>query len=213
MNDKCKAIYNFLSEKFIAPKCELEYENLFQLLVAVILSAQCTDKRVNSVTKELFKKFKSPNDFSLLKNEELEKLIYSCGFYKNKAKNIINLSKVLVNNYNCKIPNTIEELTKLPGVGRKTANVVLSEGFKKNALAVDTHVFRVSHRLNLSKAKTPTQTEFDLKKQFNEEIWSELHLFLVLFGRYICKSRNPICSDCKLKEYCNYYKEKKDVCW
>lgn len=193
--------------------CELNYGSIFELLVAVILSAQCTDKRVNSVTKELFKKYNKPEDFVNLSTEELEKLIFSCGFYKNKAKNIKKMSKDLIEKYNGEVPSTIEELMALSGVGRKTANVVLSEGFKKNAFAVDTHVFRVSHRLSLSKAKTADKTEFDLKQVFDENLWSEIHFYMVLFGRYICKSQRPKCEECKLKQYCQYYKEKKDVYW
>jgi len=209
MDNKCKAIYEYLSEKFETPKCELNYESVFQLLVAVILSAQCTDKRVNQVTEKLFKNYKTPYDFAKLSNIELEKMIYSCGFYKNKAQNIIAMSKDLIERFNGIVPNNLEELTTLAGVGRKTANVVLSEGFKQNAIAVDTHVFRVSHRLNLSNAKTPEQTEMDLRKAFKEEFWSSLHLYLVLFGRYTCKSQRPDCENCKLQKYCNYYKEKK----
>ena len=173
--------------------CELNYGSIFELLVAVILSAQCTDKRVNSVTKELFKKYNKPEDFVNLSTEELEKLIFSCGFYKNKAKNIKKMSKDLIEKYNGEVPSTIEELMALSGVGRKTANVVLSEGFKKNAFAVDTHVFRVSHRLSLSKAKTADKTEFDLKQVFDENLWSEIHFYMVLFGRYICKLHRNAC--------------------
>lgn len=212
MDKKSKAIYSYLKSLFNMRGCELNYGSIFELLVAVILSAQCTDKRVNSVTKELFKKYNKPEDFVNLSTEELEKLIFSCGFYKNKAKNIKKMSKDLIEKYNGEVPSTIEELMALSGVGRKTANVVLSEGFKKNAFAVDTHVFRVSHRLSLSKAKTADKTEFDLKQVFDENLWSEIHFYMVLFGRYICKSQRPKCEECKLKQYCQYYKEKKDVC-
>jgi len=209
MDKICTDIYNYFNDLFKVPKCELNYNNLFQLLVSVVLSAQCTDKRVNMVTKELFKEYKSSKDFLRLSQEELEQKIYSCGFYKNKAKNILKLSKVLEEKYNGEVPSNLEELTALPGVGRKTANVVLSEGFKQNAIAVDTHVFRVSHRLNLSNASTPEKTEFDLRAKFDENLWSNLHLYLVLFGRYICKSIKPECENCKLQKYCSYYKEKK----
>ena len=209
MDKKCEEIYNYLNEKFQMPRCELNYENNFQLLVAVILSAQCTDKRVNQVTRELFKNYKTAKDFLNLKHEELEKIIYSCGFYKNKAKNILSMSRDLLNKFDGIVPNNLEDLTSLAGVGRKTANVVLSEGFKQNAIAVDTHVFRVSHRLNLSNGKTPNQTEMDLREKFDEKYWSSLHLYLVLFGRYICKSQRPDCENCELKKYCSYYKEKK----
>lgn len=208
MEQKCKEIYNFLNETFKTPKCELVYDSLFQLVVSVVLSAQCTDKRVNVVTKDLFKEYKTSKDFLKLSQEELEKKIYSCGFYKNKAKNILNLSKVLEEKYNGIVPSKLEELISLPGVGRKTANVILSEGFKQNAIAVDTHVFRVSHRLGLSNGKTPEQTEFDLREKFDEDLWSSLHLYLVLFGRYVCKSQRPECENCKLQKYCSYFKEK-----
>lgn len=208
MDEKCQFIYNTLNDIYKTPKCELEYDNLFELLVAVILSAQCTDKRVNLVTKELFKNHKTPQDFVKLKQDELEKMIYSCGFYKNKAKNILSMSRDLIDKFSGVVPNNMDELTSLSGVGRKTANVVLSEGFKQNAIAVDTHVFRVSHRLNLSNAKTPDKTEEDLKKLFDENLWSSLHLYMVLFGRYICKSQRPNCEICKFKKICVYYKEK-----
>ena len=208
MDKKCQEIYSYLNNLFKMPKCELNYKNIFELLVAVVLSAQCTDKRVNEVTKVLFEKYKTPQDFSKLSNEKLENIIYSCGFYKNKAKNILNMSKDLLERFNGEVPSTLEELTSLAGVGRKTANVVLSEGFKQNAIAVDTHVFRVSHRLDLSNAKTPDKTEEDLKAKFNEELWSNLHLYLVLFGRYTCKSQRPDCKNCGLQKYCTYFKEK-----
>ena len=208
MEQKCIDIYNILYDIYKIPKCELEYDSLFQLLVAVILSAQCTDKRVNMVTKELFKKYKTCDDFLKLSTSELEDKIHSCGFYHNKAKNILSLCKVLKEHYNGEVPDSMDELLTLPGVGRKTANVVLSEGFKQNAIAVDTHVFRVSHRLGLSDSKTADKTEFDLKEKFDENLWSNLHLYLVLYGRYVCKSLRPQCENCRLKKYCNYYKEK-----
>lgn len=207
MDKKCSDIYKILSNIYGEPKCELVYENIFQLLISVILSAQCTDKRVNAVTKELFKECKTPQDFINLGQEKLEQKIYSCGFYHNKAKNIIALCKDLVEKYNGKIPPTLEELTKLAGVGRKTANVVLSEGFKKAGLAVDTHVFRVSHRLNLSSAKTADKTEIELKNLFDEELWGKTHLYFVTFGRYVCKSQKPLCENCPLKEFCTYNKK------
>ncbi|MGN1208574.1 MAG: endonuclease III [Christensenellales bacterium] len=208
MNKKCKEIYNYFDKIFENPKCELEYDSIFQLLVAVILSAQCTDKRVNLVTKELFKEYKTPWDFQKLSGEELEEKIHSCGFYKNKAKSILLASKDLIEKFDGVVPNTLEELMTLSGVGRKTANVVLSEGFKKNAIAVDTHVFRVSHRLKLSEGKTPLEVEKDLQKSFDKKLWGSLHLYLVLFGRYKCKSLKPLCEDCELKKYCSYYKER-----
>lgn len=207
MDSKCEEIYLYLKSLYNSRGCELNYNSNFELLIAVILSSQCTDKRVNEVTKTLFKKYNTPKDYVDLDLNELEKLIYSCGFYKNKAKNIKNMSKMLLEEFDGKVPQTLEELTRLSGVGRKTANVVLSEGFKKNAIAVDTHVFRVSHRLDLTNGKTPNKVEEDLKKRFDENIWGELHFYLVLFGRYICKSKKPNCKECKLQKYCLYFKK------
>lgn len=208
MNNKTEKIQNYLNELFPAPVCELNYKNNFELLVAVILSAQCTDKRVNIVTKELFKKYNTPKDFAFLEQEELEKLIYSCGFYKNKAKYIISASKDILERFNGQVPSTQQQLKSLSGVGQKTANVVYSVGFGGDAIAVDTHVFRVSHRLNLSTEKDPTKVEQDLCKIFKKKDWGKLHYQFVLFGRYKCKSQRPDCKDCKLKDICSYYKLK-----
>ena len=208
MNKTNKDIYNILSAKFNEPKCELNYSSTFELLIAVILSAQCTDKRVNLVTEKLFKIYNTPESFAKLENLELEKLIYSCGFYKNKAKNIINMSKSLIERFNGIVPSTLEELESLDGVGRKTANVVLSVAFNKNAIAVDTHVFRVSKRLNLSKSNSVLGVEKDLMKAFDENLWGKLHHMLVLFGRYTCKSQNPNCINCELYDLCKYKNKK-----
>lgn len=212
MNKKlCIEIIENLKQTYPDAKCSLDFSTPFELLIAVMLSAQCTDDRVNKTTPSIFAKYNTPEDFAKMDLSLLENLIHPCGFYKNKAKNIKKMSKDLIEKYNGEVPSTIEELMALSGVGRKTANVVLSEGFKKNAFAVDTHVFRVSHRLSLSKAKTADKTEFDLKQVFDENLWSEIHFYMVLFGRYICKSQRPKCEECKLKQYCQYYKEKKDV--
>ncbi len=205
MEQKCRDIYEYFSQLFSFPRCELNYENVFELLISVILSSQCTDKRVNEVTKELFKVCKTPTDFLNLGQEKLEEKIYSCGFYKNKAKNILSCCSDLIEKYNSCVPNTLEELTSLAGVGRKTANVVLAEGFNQNAIAVDTHVLRVAKRLGLSTTKNPNKTEEELKKLFDEHLWRNLHQYMVLFGRYHCKSKNPACENCKLKKYCNYF--------
>lgn len=213
MNKKCTEIYGYLDNLFENPRCELEYDTVFELLVAVILSSQCTDKRVNVVTKDLFKKYNKPQDFAKLSQSELESKIRSCGFYHNKAKNIIGASKDILERFGGVVPNTLEALTSLSGVGRKTANVVLSEGFKQSAIAVDTHVFRVSLRLELSGGNSPKQVEFDLQKIFDQNLWSSLHQYLVLFGRYYCKSKNPKCEICGLKKYCKYYKENFNVRW
>lgn len=201
-----KDIYNILYNKFGEAKCELDFSNNYELIVAVILSARCTDKRVNIITKDLFKKYPTIKDLAQAKIEELEKMIYSCGFYKNKAKNLIAMANDVVNNFNGVVPSEFEQLTSLAGVGRKTANVVMAVGFSKQAIAVDTHVFRVSNRLGIVKAKNPLDCELSLQKVVDKDKWAQFHHFLVLFGRYVCKSQNPNCKNCELRDYCEYIK-------
>ena len=205
---KPEQIYDILDKKFPNASSELNFSSNFELLVCVILSAQCTDKRVNEVTKTLFKKYNTPNQFASLKQEELEKLIYSCGFYHNKAKNIIACSKQLVEKYNGEVPNDLNALQTLSGVGRKTANVVYSVAFGGDAIAVDTHVFRTSNRLGLSNSNNVLDCEKDLMKALPKNLWSKMHYLLVLFGRYNCKSQNPKCDTCEFKHICKYYKTK-----
>ena len=188
--------------------CELNYSTDFELLVAVILSAQCTDKRVNLVTRELFKTHNKPQDFVEISQEELEEKIHSCGFYRNKAKSIKEASKAIVENYGGSVPSNFEELTTLAGVGRKTANVMISEAFKGDAFAVDTHVLRISNRLGLVKTDNPDKCEEKLKSVFPKELWSKLHYQMVLFGRYHCKAINPNCGECVFAEKCKYKNEK-----
>ena len=203
---KIDNILNNLDIMIPNPKCELNYEKDYELLIATVLSAQCTDARVNSVTKELFKQY---DIFSLAnaKEKDIIPIIYSCGNYKKKSNYIIELSKALVRDYNGVVPNNREYLENLPGVGRKTTNVVLSNLFDVPAIAVDTHVDRVSKRLSLAKKNDSVIiVEKKLMKKFPKNKWSRLHHQLVLFGRYICKSKNPECSKCLLKNYCNYYK-------
>lgn len=209
--DKIKSyeIFNKVRGLFQSLKCELNFNNNFELLVAVILSAQCTDKRVNIVTETLFKICNTPADFCNIELSELEEIIKPCGFFRNKAKNIKLASEKIAKDFNGQVPSSFEDLIKLDGVGRKTANVIMSVAFNKNAIAVDTHVFRVSKRLNLSNCKNVLDCEKDLQKTFNEEDWSELHYTLVLFGRYYCTARNPKCDSCVVKENCKYFKEKK----
>ena len=202
-------ITNYLNELFPEPYCELKFNSTFELLVAVILSAQCTDKRVNETTKVLFQKYNTPQQFASVSQEELEKLIHSCGFYHNKAKSIISASKDIITKFKGEVPDTIEKLITLAGVGKKTANVVYSVGFGGDALAVDTHVLRVSNRLGLANTLNPLKCEQELTKKFPKNIWSKLHYQMVLFGRYKCKAIKPICNECKLKDICKYYKEKK----
>lgn len=198
---------NHLKELFPIAKCELEFTNNFELLVAVILSAQCTDKRVNMVTKELFKELKTPEDFVKISQNELEQKIYSCGFYKNKAKNLKSCAKSLVENFGGNVPESYDQLLSLSGVGRKTANVVSATAFNKNCIAVDTHVLRVSNRLGFTKSKNPNICEKDLNKRFTQNL-KDLHHRMVLFGRYYCKAQNPKCKECGLNKDCKFYSRK-----
>lgn len=190
------------NELFTDPKCELEYSSNFELLVAVILSAQCTDKRVNQVTRVLFEKYNKPQDFALMPAEELEGIIHSCGFFRAKAKAIIEASKDIISKFGGEVPRDFEELCSLRGVGRKTANVMISEAFKGDAFAVDTHVLRVSNRLGITNSDNPDICEKQLKNFFDQKDWSRLHYQMVLFGRYYCKARNPECANCKFKDIC-----------
>ena len=210
-NTNVKIVFDELNRMFPNPDCELNFNSNFELLIAVMLSAQCTDKRVNMVTKDLFKKYNKPQDFAYLKQEELEKLIYSTGFYHNKAKNIIKMSQQLINEYNGEVPNSASELEKLAGVGKKTANVVSSVAFGAKEIGVDTHIFRVTNRLGLVNSKSPNQTEKLWKQFYPEYLGDEYHYRLVLFGRYHCTARNPKCSECKLQSICKYYKEKDKI--
>ncbi|MCL2675196.1 MAG: endonuclease III [Firmicutes bacterium] len=187
--------------------CELDFETPFQLLVSVILSAQCTDKRVNIVTETLYKIASTPADFDAMPTDTLEKLIYSCGFYKNKAKNIKATARDIIERFGGEIPSTLEELTSLAGVGRKTANVILSVAFDKDAIAVDTHVFRVSKRLGFSQGKTPDAVEKDLTRLFAGYAANKVHHALIFHGRYCCKSQKPQCGGCAVREYCWWKRE------
>ncbi|RDU64102.1 endonuclease III [Helicobacter sp. MIT 14-3879] len=202
---KCryKQIEKIFVERYKDAKTELNYKNLYELLICVILSAQCTDKRVNLITPALFKSY--PNVYSLSKAslKDVKELIKSCSFFNNKAKNIIAMAKQVVDKFNGEIPLNQEELKSLSGVGQKTANVVLLEYCGKNLMAVDTHVFRVSHRLGLSKASNPESTEKDLNRIFKQNR-AILHQGFVLFGRYICKAIKPECKECFVYDFCKY---------
>ena len=197
-------ILKLLDSEYPDAHCELNYETDFQLLVAVILSAQCTDKRVNEVTKTLFTVASTPQDFASIEQEELEKLIFSCGFYRNKAKNIISASRDIVEKFAGQVPRDYDDLLSLAGVGRKTANVVSAVCYSADAVAVDTHVFRVSNRLSLAKGKTPYEVEKGLLKVIPQGERAKAHHLLIFHGRYRCKSQNPNCFDCKLKNYCDF---------
>ncbi len=204
---KINNILELLDKMIPNPKCELNYNKDYELLIATVLSAQCTDKRVNEVTKVLFQKY-NLETLSTANIKDIEKIIYSCGNYRKKAQYIISISKSLIEDYNGVVPNNRDYLESLPGVGRKTTNVVLSNIFDVPAIAVDTHVERVSKRLNLANEKdTVLEVEKKLMKKIPKNKWSRVHHQLVLFGRYTCKSIKPDCEKCLLKEYCKYYKK------
>ena len=184
--------------------CELVFRSPFELLVAVILSAQCTDKRVNMVTEKLFAKYNTAQDFAKLSPEELEPYIYSTGFYKNKAKSIVEASRSLLEHYQGKVPDDLDALVSLRGVGRKTASVVLAVAFGKPAFPVDTHVFRVSKRIGLASGNSPEGVEQELKKVFDKDDWIVAHHLLIFHGRYTCTARSPKCAECKINDVCDY---------
>jgi endonuclease-3 len=185
---------------------ELNYSNPYELIVAVILSAQCTDKRINQVTPKLFRDFPTVEALAASNSDTVFNYIRSVSYPNNKAKHLVNMANMLLSDFNGVIPSEIEELVKLPGVGRKTANVVASVIYEKPAMAVDTHVFRVSNRLGLTKAKTPLQSEQQLVKHILEEFIATAHHWLILHGRYICVARTPKCGICPLTEWCRFFK-------
>lgn len=196
-------IANYLNELYPDAHCELEYDSIYHLLLAVMLSAQTTDKSVNKVTPVLFEKYKTPLDLMKANINEVEDIIRSIGLYKNKAKSLIATSKALVENFNSTVPNTMEELVSLPGVGRKTANVVLVEGFKIPAFPVDTHVDRVSKRLGIAKySDDVNKVESKIKKIYAKDQYGLLHHQFIFFGRYFCKAINPNCDKCKFNGRC-----------
>lgn len=201
-------VMEYLGRLFPNPDPELHYDTDFQCLVAVILSAQCTDKRVNVVTEKLFKAY--PDSFAMarLSQSELEKWIYSTGFYHNKAKNILALCRILNEKFDGKVPSDPDILESLPGVGRKTANVVSSALFGANRLGVDTHVLRVTNRLGLVDAKTPLEVERQWVERYPEYQNHDAHFRLVLFGRYHCKAQKPNCAECELRDICKFYNSK-----
>ncbi|WP_101772447.1 endonuclease III [Peptostreptococcus faecalis] len=199
-------ILDLLSEIHPDAHCELVHSSPFELLIATILSAQCTDVRVNIVTEAMFKKYNTPDDFKNLSIEDIENMIKTCGLYKSKAKKIKETSIILSNKYEGEVPDSLEELVTLPGVGRKTAGVVLSNAFGVPAIAVDTHVFRVSNRIGIVKESTPEKTEFALMKAIPKDRWTNSHHLLIFHGRRICKARKPDCDSCNVTDYCNYYK-------
>ena len=203
MTPKKRAILlEALASLYPEPRSELNFSNDFELIIAVILSAQCTDVKVNQVTSVLFKKYPDAARLANAKLSNIEEIIRPINYFKTKSKNIIATSQALLSQYRGSVPRTHEELTMLPGVGRKTANVVLGETGAVPALPVDTHVFRVSRRLGLSKGQTPEAVERDLMKQFPSSEWRPLHHRLIFHGRRVCKARNPLCETCSLKRLC-----------
>ncbi len=199
--EKAKKIVDLLSTRF-TDKPALEFSTPYELLIAVILSAQCTDERVNKITRELFKEYNTPEKMVTLSQEGLEKLIFSCGLYKSKAEHILSASKSILERFDGEVPNNLEDLRSLAGVGRKTANVVYSVAFGGNAIAVDTHVFRVSNRIGLVKADNVLKTEYGLMKILDEKDWSRAHHYLIYLGRSYCKASKPDCENCPIEKEC-----------
>jgi len=205
--DRMERILQLLNQEYqMEYRCFLNYETPWQLLIATILSAQCTDERVNIVTKDLFKKYKSIQDFAEAKQEELEKDIHSTGFYRNKAKNIIACAGQLLTKYQGEVPKDIDELITLGGVGRKTANVIRGNIYQEPSIVVDTHVKRISKRLGFTKEVDPVKIEFDLMGFLPKDQWILYNIQIITLGRSLCVARNPKCSECFLREECNYAK-------
>jgi endonuclease-3 len=200
-------IFNRLHERHPDAHCELNFSNSLELLFATILSAQCTDVRVNEVTKTLFKRCKTLSDYLSIEQGELEEIIHSAGFYKNKAKNILAAARMIHEQFGGAVPAEMEHLVNLPGVGRKTANVVLGNAFSIPGLPVDTHVSRVSERLGLTKFEDPVKIEEDLCNLLKPEQWTMFSHLLIFHGRRTCKARTPLCQSCNLSELCGYFKK------
>lgn len=200
-------VINWFEQNMPIAETELHYKTSYELLVAVILSAQCTDKRVNQITPAFFKQFPSADFLAIATFNEVFELIRSCSYPNNKARHLVGMAKMLTDEFGGEVPSDVDLLQKMPGVGRKTANVIASVVFNKPALAVDTHVFRVADRIGLStNAKTPLQTEIQLMEYIPPHLVSKAHHWLILHGRYVCKARKPDCNSCGINQYCNYYK-------
>ena len=208
--DKYAFLIDYFSEHNPNAASELDFRNSFELLTAVILSAQCTDKRVNIVTKGLFKQYPTPEKMAAATVEEIYESIKSVSYPNNKAKHLHGMAQMLVEEFGGEVPDNMEDLTRLPGVGRKPANVILAIIYKQPAMAVDTHVFRVSHRLGIVKedADSPLKVEKELTEYFPKEVIPDAHHWLILHGRYVCTARTPKCAECGISSICNYYKKK-----
>lgn len=207
--ERFKKVISYFSEAMPVAETELAYKDPYELIVAVILSAQCTDKRVNLITPPFFLKFPDAASLAAAEQEEVFRLIKSCSYPNNKAKHLLGMARMLDQKFHGKVPDTLEELQELPGVGRKTANVILSVVFQKPAMAVDTHVFRVAARIGLtSGARNPYETEMQLIKHIPEEMIPRAHHWLILHGRYICTARKPSCEQCGIHDFCAYVNKK-----
>ncbi len=200
--EKVNEILDLLEKEYPDAECALDYDSVFHLLLAVVLSAQTTDVSVNKVTPELFKKYETPKQLAQADEKEVAEIIRTIGMYRTKSKNIINLAKMLVEKYDGIVPESDEELVKLPGVGRKTANVVMAVGFGHQRIAVDTHVFRVSNRIGLVNESDVLKTELALMKTIPENRWTKTHHSLIFHGRRCCTARNPKCNECVIKDLC-----------
>ncbi len=203
---KARKIYEKLSQLYPNAHCTLNYQSPFELLIMTILASQCTDERVNQVCNTLFQKLKSPQDFVNIGQKKLEVLIRTVGFYKNKAKHIINTCNILINKYNGNVPNSMEDLLQLYGVGRKTANVILGECFNTPGIIVDTHCGRLARRLGLTHSDIPEKVEMDLSQILPKEKWTFFSHLLVFHGRNICLARKPKCNMCIINNHCDFYK-------
>ncbi len=206
LKEKVKHLFHIFEKQNPNPTTELKYQTHYELLVAVILSAQCTDKRINQITPALFRTYPDFQSLAKARIEDVFQLIKSCSYPNNKAKNLVAMARDIMEKYNGKIPDKLEQLIKIPGIGRKTANVILSVALNKPALAVDTHVFRVSARIGLTKnAQNPEQTEQQLLKIIPESYLSKAHHWLILHGRYICTAKKPKCETCIISKYCDSF--------
>ncbi len=202
LKKRARKIVTGLRKRYRGATTALNFSTPHELLVATVLAAQCTDKKVNEVTAKLFRKYRSPEDFAKARRSTLERMIKPTGFFRNKANSIISLSKAIVEKHGGKVPDKLERLVELPGVGRKTANVVLAAAFNKPGIVVDTHMIRVANRLGLTREKDPVKIEFDLMKILPRRVWGEFSFMVTLHGREICKARKPLCHLCDIESYC-----------
>lgn len=209
LKDRYNGVIEWFQANMPEPKTELQYDSPFHLLLAVILSAQCTDKRVNIVTPPLFEAYPTPDDLAAATEEEVYEYIKSVTFPNNKTRSLLKAARMLVDDFNSEVPSDLDKLMKLPGVGRKTANVMLSVVWNKAAMAVDTHVFRVSNRIGLTNnSPSPLHTEKILMRHIPTELVATAHHWLILHGRYVCKARRPLCLECGLQPYCRFFNKK-----